>query len=77
MSSLSAVRALQDDLKDDNVDVLLVDIHDDIGRDLTRRYNFRATPTYILFDGTGNELWRGHSVPSPNEILDQIHSDGL
>jgi hypothetical protein len=68
MRDIGTVRALQDDLQDDNIDVLLVDIHDDIGQELRRRYNFRVTPTYIIFDGAGNELWRGHSTPTEDEI---------
>lgn len=69
MRDIGTVRALQDDLKEENIDVLLVNIHDDIGQQLIRRYNFRVTPTYIIFDGAGNERWRGHSTPTRADII--------
>ena len=31
---------------------------DPIGKSLAKKYGFRATPTFILFDGKGVEAWR-------------------
>lgn len=72
MRDVGTVRALQDDLKDEHVDVLLVDIHDEVGDSLARRFAFRVTPTYIIFDEDGHEIWRGHSTPARDDILRRL-----
>jgi len=48
--------------------VLRVDIHTDFGRTLRERYGFTFTPEFILFDHSGEEVWRGHAPPTLNEI---------
>lgn len=35
-----------------------LNIQDNVGRELAPVYNFQYTPTFILFDAQGNELWR-------------------
>lgn len=38
--------------------VIRVDIHTEAGREIARQYKFQYTPTFIMFDEDGNELWR-------------------
>lgn len=38
--------------------VIRVDIHTETGREIARQYKFQYTPTFIMFDVDGNELWR-------------------
>jgi hypothetical protein len=52
-----------------HANVLRVSIHTELGKRLGERYAFETTPLFILFDGQGNEKWRGHSVPSADEVL--------
>lgn len=73
MRDVRTVRALQDDLADEAVDVLLINVQDEIGAELTERYYFRVTPTYIIFDANAQEVWHGHNVPSKEEILAHIN----
>lgn len=38
--------------------VLRVDISDPAGQQVSLRYGSRTTPTFILLDGSGSEIWR-------------------
>lgn len=70
MASLRTVRALEDDLSDNDVNVLLIDIHDDgVGQELAQHYRTNVTPTYIVLDAQGSEKWRGHTTPSEADVL--------
>lgn len=44
--------------------VLRLNIQDPTSQPFLDRYNFQYTPTFILFDGNGKEIWR--SVGSIN-----------
>jgi thioredoxin-related protein len=35
-----------------------LNIQETVGRELAPVYDFEFTPTFIYFDGQGNELWR-------------------
>lgn len=38
--------------------IIRLDIQEEVGRELAPVYDFRFTPTFIFFDGEGNEIWR-------------------
>ena len=38
--------------------IIRVNVQEETGRELAPEYNFSFTPTFIFFDGTGDELWR-------------------
>jgi len=40
------------------MEVLRVDIHTEVGLVIANELDFQYTPTFIIFDETGNELWR-------------------
>src|SRR5690606_15648228 len=48
--------------------ILRVDIHTETGRNLRENLGFSYTPEFIIFDKTGEEIWRDHSLP-PTTIL--------
>jgi thiol-disulfide isomerase/thioredoxin len=52
----------------DQYNVLRVDIHTTFGRELRERYGFSYTPEFVLFDGSGTEIWRNHVPPTETEI---------
>ena len=68
MAELPAVRGLEPELKAAGIDLLLVNIHDETGAVLTERYDFELSPTYILFDAGGAEVWRGARPPTVSEV---------
>lgn len=72
MRDVSAVRGLQSDLEAANIDVLLLNIHDAPGSLLLERFAFRATPTYLLFDRQGVELWRAGQLPSMSRLRELL-----
>lgn len=68
MAALPTVRDLEADLKPDGVDTLIVDIHSDGGGDVAKYFHFKTSPTFILCDAEGKEIWRAHSAPSRAEV---------
>lgn len=53
--------------------ILRVDVQDPIGQALAREYNFLATPTFIFFDASGNELWRSIGQLDPQQVAQSIN----
>ena len=51
------VDRLENDM-DGKLEIIRVNIQDSVGRELARNFGFEYTPTFIFFDGNGNELWR-------------------
>ena len=72
MNDLPAVRRLETTLERDGVDVLLVNIHTEPGLTLIDRYSFKFSPTYILFDGVGLEIWRSNRRPDREQIQAEL-----
>jgi thioredoxin-related protein len=42
----------------DELDIIHLDVQQPESRDFMEVYGFEYTPTFILLDGEGNELWR-------------------
>ena len=49
--------------------IVRVDILTAVGREFANQHDFQGTPTFVLFDGTGNEVqrWRGR-LPELKEL---------
>lgn len=52
-----------------------VDVEAPASRLVMNRYGFRATPTYVLVDGSGREVWRqvGGS-PDRAVVSEKLHA---
>jgi thioredoxin 1 len=48
--------------------VIRVNVQEPETRPLLARYNFQYTPTFILFDGNGAEVYRSVGALIPEEI---------
>jgi hypothetical protein len=48
--------------------VLRVDILTPLGREFARQHDFVGTPTFVLFDGQGQEIKRWQRPPSVSEL---------
>lgn len=48
--------------------MIRLDILSDVGREFGRAHGFQFTPTFILFDGAGNELRRWNRPPALEEL---------
>ena len=49
------------------VRVVRLNVHDAGAAPLLQQLNFRFTPTFILFDNAGNEVWRAVGSLAPDE----------
>jgi hypothetical protein len=73
-----AVRPVVDGVQRDYGDALKVirlNIQDPVGRELARRYRFEFTPSFVLIDGDGRELWRSVYVLDPARIRASLPLD--
>ena len=62
------MRKLQRELRGDDIDVLLINIHTEVGQAVLERFAFELTPTFIVYDSGGLEVWRGHVDPGADRV---------
>jgi thiol-disulfide isomerase/thioredoxin len=48
--------------------ILRIDIHSEVGRELRERLGFSFTPEFVLYDIGGIEIWRSHLPPTPFDL---------
>jgi len=53
---------------DDTHNILRIDIHSEVGRELRERLGFSFTPEFVLYDVDGAEFWRSHFPPAPIDL---------
>lgn len=53
-------------------DVVRLNIHEPVGQAFTEALGFQYTPTFILFDSNGEEVWRSVGVFDPRQVTRQI-----
>jgi thioredoxin-related protein len=49
-----------------------LNVQETVGRELAPVYGFEFTPTFIFFDGQGNELWRTIGSFDPQMVRDAL-----
>ena len=54
------------------VEIMRLNVQSAEIRPLLQELNFRYTPTFILFDGTGQEIWRTSGSLDPEVINEQL-----
>jgi len=52
-------------------DILRVDIHTDFGREIREVLGVSYTPEFVLYDPTGQEIWRGHELPPVDLLINE------
>jgi thioredoxin-related protein len=52
--------------------IIRLNIQEQIGRELAPVYGFKFTPTFIYFDGDGDELWREVGGLDPQRVRDSL-----
>ncbi len=68
MASLPAVRELSSQLAANEIDTLLVNIHDGVGTVLADRFEFVFSPTFLVFGPNGTEVLRANALPRLEDI---------
>jgi thioredoxin-related protein len=56
----------------DQLQFVRLNIQDKVGKELAPVYGFQYTPTFIFFDGQGNELWRTVGELNPQKVRDSL-----
>lgn len=72
LAALPAVRDIQTQLVERDINVLLLNIHERPGSELLGRFGFEVSPTYLVFDAGGQEILRGSTLPTLAEIEARI-----
>jgi thioredoxin-related protein len=67
------VDRLEDEMQD-RLDVIRLNMQDRAGRELGARFGFIATPTFILFDADGQEIWRAVGTLDPNQVRQRLEA---
>jgi thiol-disulfide isomerase/thioredoxin len=67
LASRPAVDTIVADIQGD-FNILRVDIHSDFGRILRENLTFSFTPEFVLFNTSGEEIWRSHVPPSQEQL---------
>jgi thioredoxin-related protein len=61
------VDGLEQDMRGE-LKVVRLDVNSEAGRELGARWRAGFTPTFILFDGAGREIWRGLGALDPDTV---------
>ena len=56
----------------DELDLIRMPSQSPAGRALAAAWRLRGTPTFILFDGRGQELWRGSVLPAAAGLRERL-----
>jgi thioredoxin-related protein len=65
------VDELENELRDELL-VIRLNIQEEVGRELAPVYDFEFTPTFIFFDGDGNEVWREVGSLDPQRVRESV-----
>ena len=49
--------------------VIRLNIQEPVGRAVAERFGFQYTPTFVLIDEAGNELWRQVGAIDPQQVM--------
>lgn len=76
MQAEPIVNGLRSELGD-KVRIVQIDVHRKENRPLIERIGFRFTPTFVLYDEDGQEIWRASGGLNADEVRRQLASEGL
>ena len=60
----------------DDVQVVQIDVHRSENQALIDQIGFRFTPTFVLYDEDGREIWRASGGLSADEVRRQLALNG-
>jgi len=69
------LKPVVDELENELGDQILfirLNIQENVGRELAPVYGFEFTPTFIYFDGNGDELWREVGGLDPQRVRESV-----
>jgi thioredoxin-related protein len=69
------LKPVVDELEDQfsqHLTIIRVNIQEETGRELAQVYGSSFTPTFIFFDGNGEELWREVGGLDPERVRESL-----
>ncbi len=57
----------------DKLLIIRINIQSQVGRELAPVYHFEYTPTFIYFNGQGQEAWRVEGDIDPQKVRDSVN----
>lgn len=72
-----AAKPIVDGIEEQNqgeLSVIRLNVQDNSSQPLIERYDFRFTPTFILFDSGGEEVLRSVGAIDPQQVQDMLDS---
>jgi len=60
---------------EDRLLVIHIDVLDPVGKEVGKHFNFKYTPTFILFNSDGEELWRTIGAIDPSEVRQSLDEE--
>jgi thiol-disulfide isomerase/thioredoxin len=73
MAAKPIVDGIENDHRDDLI-VLRLNVQDRDTHPIQDTYDFQFTPTFILFDGEGNEVLRSVGAIDPRQVQETLES---
>jgi thioredoxin-related protein len=70
-----AIKPIVDGISEDYGDrlhVIRLNIQDASSQPLMQRYRFQYTPTFVMLDRDGSELWRSVGAIDPERVADTL-----
>jgi hypothetical protein len=55
--------------------VIHIDVLDPVGKEVGRHFDFNYTPTFILFNSDGEELWRTIGAIVPSQVRQSLDEE--
>ena len=52
--------------------VVRLDLMSELGRTIARRYEVRAIPTILIFDGRQEPVYRHSGIPSRTQVVERV-----
>ncbi|HJO33885.1 MAG: hypothetical protein QF501_02505 [Anaerolineales bacterium] len=56
----------------EGLQIIRLNVHDPVGRQLGDRFDFRFTPTFIFFDANGIEQWRSLGTLDTDRVRSSV-----
>lgn len=77
MRDLSTVRGQLPEIHRKAIDIILLNIHTLPASDMLTRFEFEFTPTYLIFAGNGEEVFRSNTLLSAIEVIQVAQQEWL
>ena len=54
--------------------VMRINLNESVGNEMAKKFSIHSVPTFIVFKGDGQEIWRKLGFPNRSTIIEVINS---